>query len=212
MPDHRFALSAEVHEPKHITSTTTADAGKVITPSATTSGESELRYLSSADLSDGASLTPTIVYGEMQLEQNSTSFAITAATDSELYTASDYVLINSVRAPGVILDQVNGMTLDNVNNTLEVPVEGIYRITGWFNVVSDTISSKIGVSYTNNGVVAGLKPKTDVKDSGRVQNLTGTGLLSASSGDKVGIALACSTSANLTIKDFNIILELIEAI
>lgn len=53
--DHRFALSAEVHEPKHITNSNTADSGKVITPSSSTAGTSELRYLSLSDLSDGSS-------------------------------------------------------------------------------------------------------------------------------------------------------------
>lgn len=54
MPDHRFAQSSEVHEPKHITGSTTADSGFVITPSSSTNGTSELRQLSLSDLADGA--------------------------------------------------------------------------------------------------------------------------------------------------------------
>lgn len=56
MPDHRFALSSEVHEPKHITNSTTSDSGKVITPSSSVSNKSELRYLSLGDLSDGGNV------------------------------------------------------------------------------------------------------------------------------------------------------------
>lgn len=52
--DHRNLVSSEVHEPKHISDSTSSDAGKVITP--LSGGDSELRYLSSADLSDGGDL------------------------------------------------------------------------------------------------------------------------------------------------------------
>lgn len=50
MPDHRTLASADVHEPKWITTATTADTGKVITPSSSTSGISELRKLTDRDL------------------------------------------------------------------------------------------------------------------------------------------------------------------
>lgn len=204
MPEHVDLTSIDVHEPKHFSGATGADAGKVLTPSAT-AGESELRALTPDEV--GINFT----YGEMQLEQNTTSFAITAATDPDLYTAGDYLLINSVRAPGVTLDQANGITLDNVNNTLEVPITGVYRISGWFNIESDTASSKMAVSYTSNGTIAGLKPKTDVKDLGRVQNMSAFGLISATAGDDIGIAVACDKTANITLQDFNVMLELVEA-
>lgn len=48
---HSAIVSANCHEPKGITSATTADAGKVITPSDTTNGESELRLLDISELS-----------------------------------------------------------------------------------------------------------------------------------------------------------------
>lgn len=204
MADHRTLASVNVHEPKHISDATSADAGKVITPSVT-SGVSELRLLTPDEV--GINFT----YGEMQLSQNTTSFSITAATDPTLYTDSDYVLINSVRAPGVTLDQNNGVTLDNVNNTLNAPTTGIYRISGWFNIESDTINSKMAISYTNNGVVSGLKPKHDIKEVSRVQNISAFGLISATAGDDIGIAVACDKTANITLQDFNIMLELVEA-
>lgn len=43
--EHTALNSSQVHEPKHITSATTSDAGKVITPSGSTNGVSELRLL-----------------------------------------------------------------------------------------------------------------------------------------------------------------------
>lgn len=51
MADHRTLVSADVHEPKWITTAATADTGKVITPSSSTAGTSELRRLTDLDLS-----------------------------------------------------------------------------------------------------------------------------------------------------------------
>lgn len=53
---HSTIQSADCHEPKHVTNATVADAGKVITPSASTDGVSVLRKLGKADLSDGANI------------------------------------------------------------------------------------------------------------------------------------------------------------
>lgn len=57
MPEHRTLVSADVHEPKHITNSTAADAGKVITP--LSGGSSELRKLFSSELVDGSDLAKT---------------------------------------------------------------------------------------------------------------------------------------------------------
>lgn len=43
--EHTALNSSQVHEPKHITTATTSDTGKVITPDSGTSGISDLRYL-----------------------------------------------------------------------------------------------------------------------------------------------------------------------
>lgn len=49
---HNALPNSELHEPKHILTSTTADAGKVITPSSITNGTSQLRSLTLDDLSD----------------------------------------------------------------------------------------------------------------------------------------------------------------
>lgn len=50
MPNHASLSDAELHYCKHITTATTADKGKVITPSSTTNGISTLRKLNETDL------------------------------------------------------------------------------------------------------------------------------------------------------------------
>jgi hypothetical protein len=50
MPQHSTLADSEIHYCKHITTATTADKGKVITPSSTTNGISELRKLTETDM------------------------------------------------------------------------------------------------------------------------------------------------------------------
>lgn len=48
--EHKDITHDQCHEPKHITNASTSDAGKVITPSSTTSGTSVLRNLTPAEV------------------------------------------------------------------------------------------------------------------------------------------------------------------
>lgn len=54
---HSSLASADCHEPKHVSGTTVADAGKVITPAAT-AGTSELRKLRADEISEGTGKIP----------------------------------------------------------------------------------------------------------------------------------------------------------
>ena len=56
---HSVITSSDCHEPKHITSATTADAGKIITPSDTTNGISELRYVDVGEVTSTGSCSWT---------------------------------------------------------------------------------------------------------------------------------------------------------
>lgn len=49
---HSTLTSSQVHEPKHISTSGTSDAGKVITPSSTTAGTSELRKLTDLEITN----------------------------------------------------------------------------------------------------------------------------------------------------------------
>lgn len=122
--DHRNLVSSEVHEPKHISDSTSSDAGKVITP--LSGGDSELRYLSSADLSDGADLlTETITKNNDALNYQgwqsvrdarvttSTITVDTSETKITIDNEGDATLINSdylplsIRGTGNLWDTVN---------------------------------------------------------------------------------------------------------
>ena len=198
--EHRTMVSADVHEPKYISDSTAADAGKVITP--LSGGSSELRYLTPDEVGVNFS------YGEVNTDNNAVNFSITAATDTTLSTGSDYILLNSTRLPTTAGESF-GITYDNVNNTLTTSIAGVYRIGGWFNVSSDTVNTKIGVRYTSSGAPSGGKLVTDIKDVGRTQNLSGFGLITLPVGAVIGVSIASDKTANLTISDMRLNLELI---
>jgi hypothetical protein len=83
---HSALPNSELHEPKHILTSTTADAGKVITPSSVTSGTSQLRLLTLDDLSDSGvtSWTGWAQYDEGTAISEATGVGLTATTRTKL--------------------------------------------------------------------------------------------------------------------------------
>jgi len=203
MPDIRTLVSSEIHEPKHISNTTSADAGKVITP--LSGGESVLRNLTPEEVG------VKFVYGEAALDANTTSFAIPAATDATLYTTSDYVQLNAVREPGVYLDHANGVTFNSTTNGLTVPIDGDYRIAFWMNVVSDTNNTKLGVKAKENGDWCNFTVKQDIVATGRVQNISGEIITDMVNGNEVTLWMASDKTADITIQDMRFYVELLRA-
>lgn len=206
MADHRDLLNFQVHEPKHISDSDSADAGKVITPSS--GGASELRNLTPSEV--GISFA----HGQIEIDDIDTAdaFSVSAATaDTGLHDAADYILVNSTRVVATS-DNLYNITFNSTNVTLEVTIDGVYEISGWFNVSSDTTNSKIGIRYTANGTVNGAPIITDVKETDRTQNFGGFGQVELTSGTEVGFSIACDKNADITIRDARLNLKLIREI
>lgn len=201
---HRDMVSADVHEPKHISDSTSADAGKVITPS--TGGSSELRYLTPSEVG------VNFIYGEAALDVNTATTAVSAATDASLYTTSDYVQLNSNagRLPGVYLDHANAVTFNSTTNGLIIPVSGDYRVSFWMNIKSDTNNSKIGVKAKENGSWCNFTVKHDIAALDRVQLISGSLITDLAVGNEVTLWLASDKAASLTIQDMRFYVELLK--
>lgn len=202
--DHRYLASSNVHEPKHISDSTSSDIGKVITPLG--DGTSELRALTPEEVG------VKVIYGEAALDANNVSFPITAATDATLYTLTDYVQVNSTRIPTVYLDQNSGVTFDSIANSMQPSLNGVYKIHVWMNIKSDTANSKIGIKAKKNGTWCNFTAKTDIKDAGRTQNITSYIITDLTTTSDVTIWLACDKTANLTIQDMRFSVELLKEI
>lgn len=162
-----------------------------------------------ADGTGGGTWKLEQAYGEMQVLQNSTGIALTAATDSALYTTSDYLKITGVWSAGV----VDGITY--ANNELTVPTTGVYHLAGWANITSTVNNVLVGVKYAVNGVVlpSNLAPtlRRKIGTGTDIGALSGIGLVQLSAGDVLSLYLACDTSATITVPDAGISLHLVKS-
>lgn len=204
MADHRTLSSGNVHEPKHISDSTSADAGKVITP--LSGGDSELRNLTPSEVGI------QFIYGEAAVDANTTAFSVTAASDTDLYTTGDYVQLNETRIPSMYLDHANGVSFDETTNALEVPLDGDYRISFWCNVISDTSNTKIGFKSKLNGDWANYTVKHDISNTDRVQLVAGSLITDLNANDTISMYIASDKSADITISDMRFYVELLREV
>lgn len=204
MPEHVDIASADCHEPKYMTAATAADAGKVLTPSST-AGQSELRKLSRTELSDLKEH-----YGEQLVTNNATTIATTAATDGTLNTNTDYAQVTSVwdATPS---GQNNGIT-QGANGALTVSAAGVYKVSFWCNVSSDTASSYIAFKYVIDGTTfSGQKITAFVRNIGDMSHASATGFVSLTANQVLTLDYACDKSVAMTIEDLGIQMQLVRA-
>lgn len=205
MPEHSTIVHADTHEPKHITTSSTSDTGKIITPSGTSSGTSELRNLDRAELSDYFEH-----YGQQIITANSTALSLTAATDSTLQSTSDYTQVTGI-FDAVPHGHKNGVTQQT--NQLTVVQDGIYRIELYANTSSDATSTVCGFRFAIDGVIGvSRQPKHLMKTAGDINNAAAFGFISLSASEVVTLFIAADKTCNLTIEDAVFQLTLIQAL
>ena len=188
--EHVDIGAGEIHEPKGIS---TASVGETYIADGAGSGVWKLEQ----------------AYGEMQILQNSTAIAVTAAADSTLYTTTDYIKIAGIWSAGV----VDGITY--ANNELTVPVTGVYHLAGWANTTASASNIIVGVKYAVNGTVipSNLAPtiRRKIGSGTDIGAISGIGLVELSAGDVLSLWLACDTTCNITIPDAGLSLHLVKA-
>lgn len=200
--EHRDLNTADVHEPKHISDTTAADSGKVITPS--TGGNSVLRYLAPADVG------LDFYYLEWTVAENTTLLSLTAAVDSTLYTGTDYTQLNVVNLPGAVENEAFGMSFGATDYEVTIPVTGTYRITFWTNMFVDTASTKIGFRLFVDGTPVGSTAKRTFTNIGNVGHLSVDALQTFTAGQSIGIGIASDKTIDATIEDLKANITLVK--
>lgn len=125
------------HEPKHISTATTNDSGKVITPSSTNSGTSQLRYLKIEEIDSGS-----IPSGMSLVSDGAGSFTWAASAAVEAYSSLASQVMPSIgswsKIPFTSIDysmDAQGNSWVMSSNSLTVPEDGTY-------VVEFTLSAK----------------------------------------------------------------------
>lgn len=114
MAEHSTLTTSQVHEPKHITSSATGDAGKVITPSSTVAGTSVLRNLTDTEISSKKSyLAATIA--DVSTASSIYIPAPFAGTITKIYTALQGAIAG---ADSIISTTINGVAVTGGNITV----------------------------------------------------------------------------------------------
>jgi hypothetical protein len=212
---HKDIPEAQLHEPK---GASTSTSGQVLVSSggastwgdmadiATTGATAGQSFI--ADGSGGGTWKLEQAYGEMEIIQNSTGQVLTAASDSTLYTNSDYVLMTQW-----VAGETGGVTY--AANGLTVPTTGEYTLASWFNQTSSINNVLVGVKFAVNGVIptAGTVPtlRRKIGTGADVGSLSGSKLVSLTAGDTVTLYIACDSNATITTSDAVIDLSMVKA-
>lgn len=187
--EHIDIGAGELHEPK---GAATANAGETYVADGFGSGTWKLEQS----------------YGEMVIIQNSTGQALTAASDSTLYTNSDYVLLTQWAA-----GETDGVTY--ASNGLTVPVSGEYLLSAWFNQTSSINNVLVGVKFAVNGTIAtaGTVPtlRRKIGTGADVGAVSGNKIINLTAGDVVTLYIACDSNATITNTDAVVVLNLLKA-
>lgn len=118
--EHRNIPSAECHEPKGIDTAGIADTGKVITPSSTVPGTSELRRLTLEDLGDGVSVSDTAKvrvnhFTFTQLHEAKAMYMYVPSEDIAVVGHAFFVVTETpLPAPVTLTFRVNGQVQANL--------------------------------------------------------------------------------------------------
>lgn len=189
--EHKTLPDAEIHEPKGIASAT---SGQVLVANGAGSGSWQTSNSGAAQ------------YAGVNIQGNSTVIAVSAASDSTLHTASDYVMI-----PSSLLTQdiSSGITFD-ANDGFVIAEAGVYIIQGWTSLSSSGTNNTVAFSYAINGTfVSPIRPvvKVKLKVAGDILPVTGFGLITLAAGDVIRGGLADDTGSNVTLHELGLFIH-----
>lgn len=198
--EHKDIEDAQIHEPKHIKVSTTADAGKVITPSSTTDGESDFRKLDYSELTNTPGL-PFSDYAIANVIDGSTIVSVTAATDPLLDTDGDYE--NITTALSSFASDTSDFGVTNPNQ-FTVATTGLYRIGFTLNyqaIVTSSGSGEIGFKHRVNTTYSTIKFKKGVTATSTPYTLHYEAWVNLTANDTVDFHVACTKACDVTIEN-----------
>lgn len=201
---HNALTGVELHEPKNMSTATAgaADVGKVVVSKG--DGTSEVRKLVRTEISDFLEH-----YGQLNVSNNATTIALTAAVDSTLATNTDYIKVTGVY-DAVPHGENNGITQSA--DKMAVTQDGIYEVAVWMDTASSLNSTTIAVKFAVNGVIGLVRrPKNFLRNVGEFHNMSAHGYVALSSADELDLQIASDLTANITIEDLVFSIRLIRA-
>lgn len=187
---HSAIEHADCHEPRHITPSALSDAGKVITPSASVVGTSELRFLTFAEIASG--LAPDNVFAVVD-DADATKKAMFECSGITTATTRTFTFPD---ANGTLVIAAGTQTLTNKRVTPRVSAVAYAANIG---VNSDSFDNLTCASLTGN-VTVDNPTGTPTQGQSLVVRLTqdGAGARTVTWGAQFSVITAISATASLT--------------
>ena len=175
----------------------TTDAGKVWTPSSATNGAMTLRKLKHSDLDESESVEFSAV------RTTNDTYAITAAVDGTLNTASDFVPWPF----GLVVEKADNCSYYDVSKTLTIgpnaPANSNYLLVTNITMTASTTSVKAAMSYKINGVLVPNRFVVRGNAAGEFMVGSRIRMVNLHPGDTLQLCVACDKSCTLTLQDFS---------
>lgn len=191
--EHDAIADGERHEPKGIS---TATSGHIYVADGLGSG------------SWSGELTPA--FGQMSITNNATAIAVTAATDTDLYTDSDFTKLTGAGAPWASI-QLEDFTFNT--DRLICNTAGTYYIDVYMVVSHSVNNVLVGMKYSVNDTTPFIArtPAVNLPNLGKKSILTGCGIGTLAANDYVSLYIASDTTGNVTIHDATFVIHKLKA-
>ena len=206
MAEHDVTQSADCHEPLGITISTTADTGKVMTPSGSVSGTSELRKIKATELDTTGGTESEVltvisgvpvwkagnaVYGGMKLNDGS-------GTLGSIGTTPIKFAIFDAAMP------TNGVTASTANDDLTISIAGDYQVSfhGSLSTVAVGDSGDYILHLRVNGSEFGISTHRDLSGTDDEGTMSFGGIATLAASDVITVFIESDSAGS---DDINIL-------
>ena len=135
------------------------------------------------------------------------TYAVTGTGIDTLVPPTGYIKISGFSQSLVS----GGITFDEINQEIILPVDGVYNAEGWLNFrhSANTATSSVvfGIEFPENPGVIAYSPRPTAQRNSSQNKLTlisGGGTLEATAGTKLSVWIASDTSGTITVPNANL--------
>ena len=158
-------------------------------------------WLSNGAGSGAFSNTITNCHAQIEITDNTTAKAMTAAADAALSTNTDYTKLTGAAFPWTA-KYTSNITFST--DKLIVPFAGYYIVSFWGSFLIDVVNTFIGIKYAINDTTPYSVQKliTQAATANYIKLLSATFMVGPlNANDSLSLYLASTKAANVTMKD-----------
>lgn len=157
-------------------------------------------------------LVRDFAYGKMVVVDNAVPFAITAAADPTLETASQYTLLTGSGVP-FVNGTADGVVFDGTNK-LTFTYAGVYDLNFWSNITGfPSNTAKVAVRFRLNGTsISPMHVWCKSNSNGDAGILAASDFITVAAGDYIQLMTASDTTGNILFHNMNLTTKMIKAL